>query len=149
MRYRRNPMTDATTAPPACCRTAGAIMNVAARFRFYQSHCGESDGLPPRIVDPANPKWKRLPALPLEVSIMENDTLLGIVFSSICGCGLVGAIGFLVIGTIFKLPFGVNLGRAECGECGRAAPTVRAPKDLYEMLLGEWTCGKCGCKNDK
>ena len=77
---------------------------------------------------------------------MENDTLLGIVFSSVCGCGIVGGIGFLAVGTIFKLPFGVNLGRAECG---RAAPTVRAPKDLYEMLLGGWTCGKCGCKNDK
>ena len=80
---------------------------------------------------------------------MNDDTLLGIVFGSICGCGLFGAIGFLVIGTIFKLPFGINIGGADCAECGEKAPIVRAPNDLYEVLWGGWTCQNCGCRNDK
>ena len=80
---------------------------------------------------------------------MNNDTLLGILFGSICGLGLIAAIATLILGAIYKTRFGINLGKAECSKCGRAAPAVRVPKTTYETLWGGWTCEKCGQQNDK
>ncbi|MBI2804068.1 MAG: hypothetical protein HYX68_03690 [Planctomycetes bacterium] len=80
---------------------------------------------------------------------MDNDSLIGLAFGFVCGIAILFAISALVVGTIFKMPFGVNLSAAHCAECEEPAPTVRAPKDRYEMMWGGWTCQECGCKNDK
>jgi hypothetical protein len=58
------------------------------------------------------------------------------------------AVMLVIIGTIFKTRFGVNLGGANCWECGVPAPMIRHPQNLSEMLWGGWTC-QCGCANDK
>ena len=67
---------------------------------------------------------------------MDNDTLLGIAISSVCGLGLLGAIAVLVLGTIFKWRIGINfaalVGKAKCAECGAPCPAVaRIPKTPY------------------
>jgi hypothetical protein len=80
---------------------------------------------------------------------MSTDTIIGIIAGTVCGLGLIGGIGILVLGTIFKTRFGVNLSGAKCGKCGKKAPTVRAPQTTYETLWGGWTCEKCGRHNDK
>jgi hypothetical protein len=85
---------------------------------------------------------------------MNNDTILGIVFGSVCGLGLLGAIAVLVLGTIFKTRFGINVaaifGAAKCAECAAPAPIVaRIPKTPYQALWGGWTCEQCGLELDK
>ncbi len=80
---------------------------------------------------------------------MDLDTILGIVIGSLCGLALLVGLAALVLGTIFKTRFGINLAGAECAECGRKAPAVRAPTDAYETMWGGWTCEKCGQQNDK
>jgi hypothetical protein len=85
---------------------------------------------------------------------VDNDTILGIIFGTVCGFGLLGAIAFLVLGTIFKTRFGINLaslfGGAKCAECGARAPKVaRIPKTPYQVMWGGWTCEKCGLELDK
>lgn len=49
---------------------------------------------------------------------MDRDTIMMIVVVTLCGGGVTGAVLFLVVGTIFKLPFGINLATTVCGECG-------------------------------
>ena len=80
---------------------------------------------------------------------MNNDTLLNVAFASLCGLGLLGGVALLFIGTLMKARFGINLGKARCGECREPAPTVRVPKTTYEILWGGWACEECGCENDK
>jgi hypothetical protein len=80
---------------------------------------------------------------------MNNDAILGIAIGSLCGLALLSGLALLIIGTILKTRFGVNFRGADCAECGTPAPVVRAPKDLYEMLWGGWTCEECGQANDK
>ncbi len=81
---------------------------------------------------------------------MDNDTILGIVFGSLCGLALLGGLGALVLGTIFKTRFGINLGRAKCAECGAPSPQIaRIPKTPYQVLWGGWTCEECGLELDK
>jgi hypothetical protein len=80
---------------------------------------------------------------------MDIDSIIIIILGAGCGFALLGGVVLLVVGTIFKTRFGINLGTARCGECRKAAPTVRAPKTLYEVLWGGWTCPRCGCQNDK
>ena len=85
---------------------------------------------------------------------MNNDTLLGIAFASLCGFGILGAIALLVVGTIFKTRWGINLaavfGSAKCAECGAPSPAVaRIPKTPYQVMWGGWTCEECGLELDK
>jgi hypothetical protein len=80
---------------------------------------------------------------------MNNDAILGILIGSLCGLALLGGLAALVLGTIFKARIGINIFGAKCSECGKAAPVVRAPTDVYETMWGGFTCEKCGQKNDK
>ena len=80
---------------------------------------------------------------------MDRDTIMTIVVGLICCGGMTGGVLFLVVGTIFKLPFGINFATTVCGECGERPPELRKPADTYEILWGGWTCDQCGCKNDK
>ena len=79
-----------------------------------------------------------------------NKDIIGIIGSCICGLGLLAAIATLVLGTIFKTRFGINLGATKCVECGTPTPTVaRIPKTPYQALWGGWTCEECGLELDK
>ena len=80
---------------------------------------------------------------------MDPDAIIGIALGAVCVLSLLGGLALLVLGTIFQTRFGLNFRGARCAECGKKAPTVRAPKNLYEMLWGGWTCEKCGQENDK
>lgn len=44
---------------------------------------------------------------------------------------------------------GINLSKVHCPQCNEKQPMVRRPKGWREILLGGWTCKKCGCKMDK
>lgn len=81
--------------------------------------------------------------------MLDNDAILGISIGGSCCLLLTGGLVAIVVGTIMKTRFGLNFGAARCGECGNPVPTVRAPRNLYEMLWGGWTCDRCGCENDK
>ena len=47
---------------------------------------------------------------------MKNDTIIGIVFGSICGLFVLDTIVTLVLGTIFKTLFGINVTAVFGGE---------------------------------
>lgn len=43
----------------------------------------------------------------------------------------------------------LNFNRASdksCPECGTPLPKSRIPTDLYELVIGGWTCSKCKTK---
>ena len=85
--------------------------------------------------------------------IMNNDTIAGILLGSLCGLALLGGLAALVVGTIFKTRFGMNVtaifGGAKCAHCGAPVPAVRTPKTPYQVNWGGWTCEKCGLELDK
>jgi hypothetical protein len=81
---------------------------------------------------------------------VDNDTLMGILVGSMCVLGVLAAIATLVLGTVFKTHFGINLGTPTCSECGTTMPSVvRIPKTPNQVMYGGWTCEKCGLELDK
>ena len=80
---------------------------------------------------------------------MNTDTIIMTAMGGCCCSLLAGGVFLIIIGTVMKTRFGVNLGGARCSECDTPAPGARSPQDVYEMLWGGWTCHECGQKNDK
>ena len=82
---------------------------------------------------------------------MNTDAIIAITLGSV-GCGAL--LGLLILCSIFKTRFGINLaavfGGAKCGECGAPLPVpVRIPKTPYQVMWGGWTCEECGLELDK
>jgi hypothetical protein len=48
-----------------------------------------------------------------------------------------------------KGAFGMNFKAVSCPACGEPAPTIRAPKNFRQAMLGGCTCPKCGAEYDK
>ena len=55
----------------------------------------------------------------------------------------------VVIGTIRKDEWGINLKEIRCPRCGERFPPVRKPMSSQQALWGGWICPKCGCEVDK
>ena len=62
---------------------------------------------------------------------------------------MIGAVAFLVFGSIRRNRLGVNVREVHCPECNAAMPAVRKPASLSQALWGGWTCPQCGTKMDK
>jgi hypothetical protein len=85
---------------------------------------------------------------------VDDETIINIALGSLCCLGVLGAIGFFVLSSIFKTRFGINLAAvfagAKCAACGAPLPAVaRIPKTPYQVLWGGWTCEECGLELDK
>jgi hypothetical protein len=61
---------------------------------------------------------------------------------------LVG-IGVLVISTLRKGRWGINLKLVQCPSCVTPMSARRQPKSRLQMLFGGWICPHCGTKMDK
>lgn len=61
------------------------------------------------------------------------------------------AIGFVlvVVGTMRKNRWGVNIEPLACPQCGQSLARVRVPRSLKQSLWGGLTCDKCGVEVDK
>ena len=55
----------------------------------------------------------------------------------------------VVIGTLRKDKWGINLKKIYCPRCGERFSSVRKPMSSQQALWGGWTCPKCGCEVDK
>ena len=55
----------------------------------------------------------------------------------------------VVIGTVRRNRWGINLERVSCPRCQQPMPQVRKPKSVSQFLWGGGTCERCGCKMDK
>ena len=70
--------------------------------------------------------------------------LAGLIFTLLTvGCVL------LVVGTVMKNKWGINVARISCPNCGNSLDRVRAPKTFAQVLWGGSTCDKCGIEVDK
>jgi hypothetical protein len=61
---------------------------------------------------------------------------------------LVG-IGVLVVGTLRKGRWGINLKLVQCPTCVTPMSARRQPNTGPQMLFGGWICPHCGTKMDK
>ncbi|MCV9387567.1 hypothetical protein [Reichenbachiella ulvae] len=43
----------------------------------------------------------------------------------------------------------LNLKGTNCPRCGVLQPTIRLPKNLYQLFWGGYTCGNCQTEMDK
>jgi hypothetical protein len=68
-----------------------------------------------------------------------------IVTFSILGIGLV----LVILGTIRKNRWGINLETVNCPRCGKSMPQIRTPSSPSQALWGGFTCDRCGCNIDK
>lgn len=68
-----------------------------------------------------------------------------IITFSILGLGLV----LVILGTIRKTRWGINLESVNCSRCGSSMPKIRKPTSLSQALWGGVTCTRCGCNTDK
>lgn len=80
---------------------------------------------------------------------MNEGEIIAMSITGCCCLSMIFAVFMIILGSVMKWRFGVNLMGAECGKCGTPAPIVRGPKDGYEVLWGGWTCEKCKRKCDK
>lgn len=77
-----------------------------------------------------------------------NETGLNVmllVLATIAGAALIA----IVIGTIKKNRWGINLERVQCPSCSTQLPQLRAPTSVQQALWGGYTCPKCGTQVDK
>jgi len=56
---------------------------------------------------------------------------------------------FLVIATLCKSRWGINLKGAVCPNCKLLQAKVRKPNSVKQAMWGGWTCESCGCEADK
>lgn len=61
------------------------------------------------------------------------------------------AVGFVlvVVGTVVKNRWGINVERLRCPNCGVLLDHVRIPRNVAQSLWGGNTCNKCGTEVDK
>ncbi len=61
------------------------------------------------------------------------------------------AVGFFVVATVLKSPWGINLKPPRaCPNCAAAIPRgPRIPADAQEAMWGGYTCKSCGVRLDK
>jgi transposase-like protein len=43
----------------------------------------------------------------------------------------------------------LNLKGTNCPRCGATQPTIRLPKNLYQLIWGGYTCSNCQMEMDK
>jgi predicted RNA-binding Zn-ribbon protein involved in translation (DUF1610 family) len=60
----------------------------------------------------------------------------------------VGAV-LVLVGTVVKNRWGINVEPLRCPNCGDLLGRVRIPKNLSQTLWGGNTCDKCGVEVDK
>jgi hypothetical protein len=58
-------------------------------------------------------------------------------------------VGVLVVGTLRRGRWGVNLKSVHCPSCATPMSARRQPVFKSQMLLGGWMCPHCGTKMDK
>ena len=71
------------------------------------------------------------------------------IFNVVIFAILLAAVVRVVIGTLRKDKWGINLKRTYCPRCGEKIPSVRKPAGRQQALWGGGTCPKCGCEVDK
>jgi hypothetical protein len=59
------------------------------------------------------------------------------------------AVGVLVVGTLRKGRWGINLKLVQCPTCITPMSARRQPMFRSQMLFGGWMCPHCGTKMDK
>ena len=65
-------------------------------------------------------------------------------------CILLAVGGVLVlVGTVVKNRWGINVEQLRCPNCGVLLDRVRTPRNRAQMLWGGNTCDKCGVEVDK
>ena len=62
---------------------------------------------------------------------------------------VVAGIGVLVVGTLLKRRWGINLKLVQCPSCATPMSARRQPMFRSQMLFGGWVCPHCGTKMDK
>jgi hypothetical protein len=58
-------------------------------------------------------------------------------------------LGVLVVGTLRRGRWGINLGSVHCPNCVTPMSARRRPMFRSQMLWGGWVCPHCGTKMDK
>jgi hypothetical protein len=58
-------------------------------------------------------------------------------------------VGVLVVGTLRKGRWGINLESVRCPNCVTPMSARRRPMFRSQMLFGGWMCPRCGTKMDK
>lgn len=82
-------------------------------------------------------------------SIGLGELLLCLFIAVIPLAGIVGVV-LLIRGTTQKTNMGINLTPpSACPKCGAGLPAIRTPKNLRQMLWGDWTCANCNTELDK
>lgn len=57
--------------------------------------------------------------------------------------------GLVLLGTLGKDRWGINLAKPVCPNCKTALPRIRKPKNQRQALWGGWTCPQCALELDK
>jgi hypothetical protein len=86
--------------------------------------------------------------LDIMISVLIPDRVMNVIFIVVASLVLLGIL-LVVIGTVTKNRWGINLESGDCPACGSPISQVRQPKSLRQALWGGWTCSKCGCEMDK
>jgi hypothetical protein len=71
-----------------------------------------------------------------------------ILFAVIFGLLFTGAI-LVIIGTVTKNRWGINLDSRSCPRCRTPISQLRKPQSLKQALWGGSTCQQCGTESDK
>ncbi len=71
-----------------------------------------------------------------------------VILAVILGLLLTGVI-LVIIGTVTKNRWGINLDSRSCPHCNASMPQVRKPQSLNQALWGGSTCQQCGTESDK
>jgi hypothetical protein len=67
----------------------------------------------------------------------------------IVGIALSLLLVLVIVGTVYRTRWGINVYRVKCPRCGTLAPLVRKPASAGQALWGGFTCPNCGCEVDK
>ena len=62
---------------------------------------------------------------------------------------IVAGVGLLVVGTLRKDRWGINLKLVQCPSCITPMSARRQPMFRSHMLFGGWVCPHCGTRMDK
>jgi hypothetical protein len=60
-----------------------------------------------------------------------------------------GGLILVIVGTIRKNRWGINLEAVNCPHCKQPMPQVRKPRSMSQAMWGGGTCERCGCEMDK
>ena len=94
---------------------------------------------------------KFLPALKITLIVCVVLFAVVIVLSLATGADKPFAMAFpMVMGLIAIGMLSVSkLATPNCPTCGTIQPAVRTPTSFRQMLVGGWTCAKCGTEIDR